>query len=554
MIRIANGQGFWGDWLEAPVRLVEQGPIDYLALDYLAEITMSILQKQKQSDPKLGYARDFPPLIGRIAKRLRERGVKVIANAGGVNPVACAEEVRRLAPSLKVAVVLGDDFYDRIDSFLERGWEMRNLDNGAPLAMVRNRILSANAYIGAFPLVEALATGADVVVAGRCTDTALTLAPMIHRFEWNADDWNRLAAGTIAGHIIECGAQCTGGNCIAGWQDIPDFTNIGYPIIEAEADGSFVVTKHPHTGGRVTRDTVKEQLLYELGDPENYITPDCVADFTSIHLTDDGPDRVRASKIRGGPRPEMLKASISYEYGWKAVGTIVYSWPDAVEKARCADRIVRERLTQLGLEFEEIHSDIFGLNACHGPAAPTAPDLPEVQFRIAVRGQDRKAIERFTREIVPLVLAGPPTATGFGEGRAAGARSGRLLAGADSARCNRDPRGGVRVKIPLARIAHARSGDKGDTANIGIIAYDERNYPILVREVTPQRVKAYFGDYVKGSVVRYELPNLGALNFLLHEALGGGGTLSLRVDAQGKTYGAALLGMEIEADDAELAH
>jgi hypothetical protein len=417
MIRIANGQGFWGDWLEAPVRLIEQGPIDYLALDYLAEITMSILQKQKQVDARLGYARDFPPLIARIAKLLRDRGVKVIANAGGVNPVACAEEVRRLAPSMKVAVVLGDDFYDRIDQFLERGWEMRNLDNSAPLSLIRSRILSANAYIGAFPLVDALATGADVIIAGRCTDTALTLAPMIHRFEWGADDWNLLAAGTIAGHIIECGAQCTGGNCIAGWQSIPDFANIGYPIVEAEADGSFVVTKHPGAGGGVTRDTVKEQLLYELGDPENYITPDCTADFTSIHLTDDGPDRVRASKIRGGPRPEMLKASISYEYGWKAVGTIVYSWPDAVEKARCADRIVRERLRQLGLEFEDIHSDIFGLNACHGPAAPPAPDLPEVQFRIAVRGQDRKAVERFTREIAPLVLAGPPTATGFGEGR-----------------------------------------------------------------------------------------------------------------------------------------
>ncbi len=417
MIRIANGQGFWGDWLEAPVRLIEGGPIDYLALDYLAEITMSILQKQKLADPRLGYARDFPPLIGRVAKQLRERGVRVIANAGGVNPVACAEEVRRLAPSLKVAVVLGDDFYDRIDEFLARGWEMRNMDNGAPLSMIRERILSANAYIGAFPLVEALATGADVVIAGRCTDTALALAPMVHRFEWTPEDWNLLAAGTIAGHIIECGAQCTGGNCSAGWQGIPDFANIGYPIIEAEPDGSFVITKHHGTGGRVSQDTVKEQLLYELGDPENYITPDCVADFTSIRLSDDGADRVRVSGIRGGPRPEMLKASISYEYGWKAVGTIVYSWPDAVEKARCADRIVRERLAQLGLRFDEIHSAIFGLNACHGPAAPPVEDVPEVQFRIAVRGDDKKSVERFTREIAPLVLAGPPTATGFGEGR-----------------------------------------------------------------------------------------------------------------------------------------
>jgi hypothetical protein len=417
MIRIANGQGFWGDWLEAPVRLIDQGPIDYLALDYLAEVTMSILQKQKRADPSLGYARDFPPLVGRIARRLRERGVKVIANAGGVNPVACAEEVRRLAPSLKVAAVLGDDFYGRIDEFLARGWEMRNLDNGAPLSVIRNRVLSANAYIGAFPLADALDTGADVVISGRCSDAALTLAPMIHRFHWAADDWDRLAAGVVAGHIIECGAQCTGGNCIAGWQEIPDFANIGYPIVEADPDGSFVVTKHPDTGGRVSRDTIKEQLLYEIGDPENYLTPDCTADFTSIHLADDGPDRVRASRIRGRPRPEMLKASISYEYGWKAVGTMVYSWPDAVQKARYADRIVRERLAQLGLEFDAIHSDVFGVNACHGPAAPPVTDPPEVQFRIAVRGQDRKSVERFTREVIPLVLAGPPTATGYGEGR-----------------------------------------------------------------------------------------------------------------------------------------
>jgi hypothetical protein len=356
-------------------------------------------------------------LIGRVAKQLRDRGVKVIANAGGVNPTACAQEVRRLAPTLTVAVVLGDDFYDRIDDFLQRGWEMRNMDNGAALSMIRNRILSANAYIGAFPLVRALETGADVVVAGRCTDTALALAPMIHRFGWKQDDWNLLASGTIAGHIVECGAQCTGGNCIAGWQSIPDFANIGYPILEAEPDGSFVVTKHPGTGGRVSQETVKEQLLYELGDPQNYITPDCVADFTSIHLSDDGPDRVRVSGIQGRPRPEMLKASISYEYGWKASGSIVYSWPDAVGKARCADRMVRERLQQLGLQVDEIHSDIFGLNSCHGPAAPPVADLPEVQLRIAVRGENKKSIERFTREIAPLVLAGPPTATGFGEGR-----------------------------------------------------------------------------------------------------------------------------------------
>lgn len=417
MIRIANGQGFWGDWLEAPVRLVEQGPIDYLALDYLAEITMSILQKQKQADPSLGYARDFPPLVAHIARHIRERGITVIANAGGVNPVACAREVVRLASGLKVAVVLGDDVFPRLDEFLAKGHEMRDMETGEPLSQIRDRIQSANAYIGAFPLAEALATGANVVIAGRSTDTALALAPMIHRFGWRADDYDKLAAGTIAGHIIECGAQCTGGNCQVDWQRIPDMANIGYPIVEAEPDGTFVVTKHEAAGGRVSIDTVKEQLLYELGDPKNYITPDCVADFTSIQLADAGINRVRVTGIRGGPHPPMLKLSLSYANGWKAMGTLVYSWPQALEKARAASRIVRERLERLGLRFEEIYTEFFGVNACLGPAAPPNPDPPEVQIRIGVRGQDRKAVDRFTRELIPLVLNGPPGATGFGEGR-----------------------------------------------------------------------------------------------------------------------------------------
>lgn len=417
MIRIANGQGFWGDWLEAPVRLVEQGPIDYLALDYLAEVTMSILQKQKQADPQLGYARDFPPLIGRIAGKLRERGITVIANAGGVNPVACARAVLKAAPGLRVAVVTGDNVYPRLDEFAASGYEMRDMDSGEPLSSIRSRILSANAYIGAFPLAEALATRANVVIAGRSTDTALTLAPMVHRFGWKWDEWDKLAAGTIAGHIIECGAQCTGGNCQVDWQDIPDMSEIGYPIVEAQPDASFVVTKHASAGGRVNTDTVKEQLLYEVGDPRRYITPDCVADFTSVRLEDAGANRVRVSGIRGGPRPGTLKLSIAYEYGWKAIGTLVYSRPQAVEKARAADRIVRARLDRLGLTFETIHTEFLGVNACHGPVAGEMADPPEVQLRIGVRGQDRSAVDRFTRELIPLVLNGPPGATGFGEGK-----------------------------------------------------------------------------------------------------------------------------------------
>jgi hypothetical protein len=414
LIRIANGQGFWGDWLEAPVRLIEQGPIDYLTLDYLAEVTMSILQKQRQADPSLGYARDFPPLIARIAKPMLDRNIRVIANAGGVNPIACAQAVRKLAPNLKIAIVLGDDVLTRIDGFLAKGYPLANLDTGAPISTIRDRILSANAYTGAFPLAEALATGAHIVLAGRAADPALTLGPMIHEFRWAETDWDKLAAGSVAGHIIECSTQTTGGNCQVDWQNIPDLANIGYPIVEAEPDGTFVVTKHSGTGGRVHSDIVKEQLLYELGDPRNFMTPDCIADFTTIHLEDVAPDRVQVSGIRGGERPANLKLSISYANGWKSIGTLVYSWPQALEKAKVADRIVRTRLQSL--HFDEIHTEFFGANACYGPVAPPV-DPPEVQLRIGVRSSDRKAVDRFTRELIPLVLSGPPGATGYGEGR-----------------------------------------------------------------------------------------------------------------------------------------
>lgn len=421
-IRIANGQGFWGDWLEAPVRQIEQGPIDYLALDYLAEVTMSIMQKQKSADPAKGYARDFVSLCERVFPQLVKKNVRIISNAGGVNPGACAEAVvaaakRQGLSGVKVAVVSGDDIFERLDEMLARGVKFDDMDSGRPIGDVRKSVLSANVYLGAFPLAEAIATGAHVIIAGRSTDTALTLAPMVYEFGWGADDWDKLAAGTIAGHIIECGAQATGGNCQVDWQSIPDFANIGFPIVEAYPDGSFHVTKHDGTGGRVNKAVVSEQLLYELGDPTSYLTPDCVADFTSIRLEDDGPDRVLVSGIRGGPRPPTLKTSITYSAGWKAIGTLVYSWPDAIEKARAADRIVRQRLADLGLAFDDIHTELFGVNACHGPVAAPNPDPPEVQIRIGVRGQDRAAVDRFTRELIPLVLNGPPTATGFGEGR-----------------------------------------------------------------------------------------------------------------------------------------
>ena len=423
VVRVASGQGFWGDWLEAPRRQVEGGQVDYLMLDYLAEVTMSILQKQKERDPRMGYARDFIGAMESVFPAVAERGVKVIANAGGVNPVACAEALLAAASThgvrgkIRIGVVTGDDILARIDELMAAGHELKNMDTGEPLSTIRDRVMSANAYIGSDPIVEALALGANVVVIGRSTDTALTMAPLRHEFGWAADDWNKMASGIIAGHILECGAQSSGGNCMHEWRTIPDLANVGYPIAEASSDGTFVITKHKGTGGRVSVPSVSEQLVYEMGDPHAYITPDVVADFTSIRLAPDGENRVRVHGITGGPPTPFLKVSIAYRAGYKAVGSLVYSWPDAMEKAQMADRILRERLDNLGLKFDQVLTEFVGATATHGPLAGDGHDVPEVMFRIGVRGEDRAAVERFTREIVPLVLNGPPSVTGFAGGR-----------------------------------------------------------------------------------------------------------------------------------------
>jgi hypothetical protein len=423
-IRIASGQGFWGDWLEAPLRQVTGGPIDYLMMDYLAEVTMSIMQKQRARDPAMGYARDFVPLMRQLLPALVEGDIRVTSNAGGVNPCACGEAVHEVAQDLgldgrvRVGVVMGDDILERLDEFNARGHSLANLDTGEPLEAVRDRVQSANVYLGAWPVVEALQRGATVVVTGRVTDTGLTLAPMLHEFGWAEDDWDRLAAGTVAGHINECGAQCTGGNCLVDWERIPNLADPGYPIVEMDEDGTFTVTKHPGTGGVVTVASVTEQLLYEMGDPASYITPDGIADFTTIRLEQEARDRVRVSGVRGRPATDSYKVSISYSYGYKAVGTLVYAWPDAYHKARKADAILRERLARLGLQFEEVLTEFVGVNATHGRlAGEPDPDIAEVQLRVGVRAREAAPVQRFTREIAPLILNGPPSVTGFAGGR-----------------------------------------------------------------------------------------------------------------------------------------
>lgn len=423
-IRVAGGQGFWGDLLTAPVDQVRKGPIDYLMLDYLAEVTMSILQKQRSRDPLAGYAKDFITLMREIMPDCVEKNIRVLSNAGGVNVTGCAEALREVAVELglqgkvKIGVVTGDDVLDKLDEWIADGVAINSMDTGEPLAAIRDKVQSANVYLGAAPLAEALGKGANIIVGGRLTDTGLTLAPLMHEFGWSFDDWDRVSAGTIAGHIIECGAQSSGGNCQYDWQSIPDMANIGFPIIEASPNGEFIVTKHEGTGGRVSVQSVKEQLLYEMGDPHEYITPDVVADFATIQVADAGENRVRVFGIGGHPKTDFYKVSIAYSDGYKAVGTLVYAWPNAYEKAKAADKILRERLDNLGLKFDLILTEFVGVNATHGHlAGEPAADIPEVQLRVGVRGQTRADVERFTKEIAPLILTGPPAVTGFAGGR-----------------------------------------------------------------------------------------------------------------------------------------
>jgi hypothetical protein len=584
LIRIANAGGYWGDDLTQFKRQVELGPVDYVTLDFLAEVTMSIMQKQRARDPKSGYARDFIAQVEEALPTLVERGIRVITNAGGVNPLACRgtllERIQQHGNQVEVAAVVGDDLMDRLGELNASGVALDNMDDGASFQTVREHVSSANAYFGAWPIVDALRSGAQIVVTGRCTDTGITLAPMIHAFGWAPDDWDRMAAGIVAGHIIECGAQSTGGN-FTDWRRVRRYEDIGYPVLEVFPDASFVVTKHPGTGGAVTVRTVTEQLVYEMGDPRAYVTPDVVADFGTIRLEQVGRDRVRVWGVRGRPAPGSLKVSASYFDGWKASGSLIISAPEAVDKARAFADLFWKRL---GVEFAETNSELVGHSACWGPLALDR-EPNEVLLRLSVRDADRSKIERFAKLVPAVILSGPPgVAVTGGRPQAQDVvaywpalvprdrvkprlvtRDGEqtlewptpLLAPTQAPSLPRrswpSPRGSEKIlKVPLARLAHARSGDKGDMCNIGVIARAPEIYPWLRRTLTATAVKRHFRGICKGKVERHEIPNLMGLNFLLHESLGGGGTVSLRLDAQGKTLSHALLAMEVTAPKALL--
>jgi hypothetical protein len=561
IVRVASGQGFWGDSLEAPRQQVEGGPVDYLMLDYLAEVTMSILQKQKERDPSMGYARDFLGAIESVLPAIVDRGVRVIANAGGVNPESCARAVLAVAAKLgaagkvRVGVVTGDDLLPRLDELLASGHELRHMETGEPLSVIRDRVLSANAYIGSTPIVEALARGANVVVTGRSTDTALTMAPLRHEFGWGAEDWNALAPGSSPATSSSAARSARAGTaCTTGARSPTSRTSATRSRRRARtAASSSRSIRAPEGACRSTRSPSSWSTRWAIRNA--YITPDVVADFTSIRLEEEGPDRVRVHGIRGRPATDKLKVSIAFRSGWKAVGTLVYAWPDAMEKAELAERVLRERMDRLGLRFDEVLVEYVGANATHGPlAGAPAADLPEVQLRVGVRGGDRASVDA-SRARSRRWCSTDHQRDRFRRGAPEGGGDRRVLAGARGQDRGPDARGGAvvsagtsidTVRVRLLDVAHARSGDKGDTANVGLIALRPEWYPLLAEHVTQSRVAAHFRGMITGEVVRYELPNLLALNFLLHGALGGGGTLSLKTDAQGKVYSTALLRLVLD--------
>ncbi|MFQ5709307.1 MAG: acyclic terpene utilization AtuA family protein, partial [bacterium] len=418
---IGNGQGFWGDSIDAPIQLIEGGPIHYITLDYLAEVTMSIMQRQKQRDPSRGYATDFVDLMAKILPTIVEKDIKVIASAGGVNPKACREAVFDVARSLglhglRIGIIEGDDIFDRLPHLIKSGVQLNHKQTGQPLTELQDQILSANVYISSFALVETLEKRAQVIITGRATDPGLVLSPLIYEFGWQEDEWDKLAAGTVAGHILECGAQACGGNFTRWWQ-VPDYAHIGYPIIEAYSDGTFYVTKHPGTGGLVTVDTISEQIVYEMGDPQNYISPDVRVDFTTIQLEQAGKDRVKVFGIQGYPKTDSYKASISYHNGFKASGNLTISGPDAYEKAQKCAEIIWERLREAGYSFAETSTEYLGLNSCHGEITPIPDQINEVVLRLGARDADESKILRFGKELAPLITNGPPGVTGFAGGR-----------------------------------------------------------------------------------------------------------------------------------------
>ena len=593
VVRIGNAQAFWGDRPSAARDLLAQEPgLDYLTMDYLAEVSMSILALQRERDPRLGYPRDFVEVVRQLADYWAAGGrCRLVANAGGLDPAACAAACRATLEQagcrpLTIGVVSGDD----VLALLRAGAAdaFANLDSGGPLAAVRDRLVTANAYMGCAGIVRALEAGADIVITGRVADPSLVVAACVHAFGWSLDDWDRLAGATVAGHLLECGTQVTGG-IATDWLDLPDPAHIGFPIAEVDRAGSCVITKPPASGGAVTVATVQEQLVYEIGDPARYVSPDACVSFLELAVEEIAANRVRVTGARGASRPATLKVSATHRDGFRAAGTLTIVGDHARAKAERCGRIVLERLREAGWIYRDTLVECLG----QGASVPVsgivaAGDVArETVLRIAVEAESRDAVEAFTRELMPLVTAGPQGTTGYAEGRprvhpvfrywpclidaaavtprvdtvvtadtraarttvaewppASRAGSGTRAAGAMPARLAVPRERAAR----LADVAHGRSGDKGTAANVGILARSPDDYPWLVEWLTADRMARHFAPLGVTKVERHALPNLCGLNFILHGALRRG----IRTDAQGKALAEAALAMPLrEPADAE---
>lgn len=583
-LRIGCASAFWGDTHTAARQLVERGRIDVLVFDYLAEITMSILAAKRLRDPQQGYANDFvDPVMAELLPELKARGIRVVANAGGVNPIACKAALEAVAAqaglALKVAVVLGDDLLPRRKEFADAV----HLDD--PRQTLPATLVSMNAYLGALPIAEALKAGAEVVITGRCVDSAVVLGPLMAHFGWSADDYDRLAAGSLAGHIIECGAQCTGGN-FTDWETVAEgYVEMGFPVVEVEADGGFVVSKPEGSGGAVTPHTVLEQLLYEIGDPRAYVLPDVVCDFTQVRLEDLGGDRVRVRGARGAAPTAHYKVSATYPAGLRCAALFMIGGIDAAKKGRASataivEKVRRQLLAQNLGDFSGVDIHCIGAEESYGPHARVAAAATrEVVVKIAVQHPNPKALKLFAREIAQAATGMAPGFTGyFGGGRpephlvpklfstlvpkaavpvtvVLGDRRWEVAIPAEGGGANvpdaplesppEMPVLETDTVVPLIRLALARSGDKGDHANIGVIARDPAYRPYLRAALTPAAVAAWFAHLLRDGdqapVQRWELPGTQSFNFLLPHALGGGGAHSLRTDPQGKAFAQMLL-------------
>jgi hypothetical protein len=578
-VSIGGASGFWGDSVVGPTQLVASGRIDFLVFDYLAELTMSLLAAARMKQPEAGYATDFVTVAMRaVLKDAMARGIRIVANAGGINPRGCADALRALADELgikvRIAVVEGDNVMPLLPALRSEG--VRALDGERPLPEM---VVSANAYLGALPIRAALDAGADVVITGRCVDSAVTLGVLMHAFDWSATDYDRLAAGSLAGHIIECGCQGSGG-LHTDWEAVPDWANSGYPIVECQADGSFVVTKPDHTGGLVTPATVAEQLLYEIGDPARYLLPDVVCDFTQVSMTAVGPERVEVHGARGLPPTPDYKVSATYADGFRCNAMLTVVGFDAARKAQRTGEAVIERtrglFKKLGMaDYTATHIETLGSAFSYGSHQPAATHFESVLW-LAVAHRDKRALELFAREIAPAGTSWSPGTTGAaGRPRVTPSvkQYGFLLdksrvtasvtldgetvqvptmpagqplpaAAPQAALPEASPQGPTR-EVPLIELAYARSGDKGDISNIGVIARRPEDLPLLRAQLTETAVAKYLAHLVKGRVTRYEVPGIHGFNFVCEAALDGGGIASLRNDALGKGMAQVLLAMPV---------